>query len=238
MTIEISLLLSGVSVAFAIFFGICSKQRNEKKDTQEDAEQRATTDTMVMVKLENIADDLKDIKRESRENSEEMKTLRDRVIIVEQSLKSYHKRLDGEQHSDRKQEGRKRARINLTEKRQYMRMTEQERRIRIRHLKRMYRIRERKERHDKKVSGLFMKRVVFTLILAAFIYTVVAIIVFVRVGAEPSTLTENVFRFLSVEGGAMALIKSVKTVTKKDTGKQHENEPDDINADNNEEVQG
>ena len=44
-----------------------------------------------------------------------------------------------------------------------------------------------------------------------------AIIVFVRVGAEPSTLTENVFRFLSVEGGAMALIKSVKTVTKKDT---------------------
>lgn len=46
-----------------------------------------------------------------------------------------------------------------------MRMTEQERRIRIRHLKRMYRIRERKERHDKKVSGLFMKRVVFTLIL-------------------------------------------------------------------------
>ena len=73
MTIEISLLLSGVSVAFAIFFGICSKQRNEKKDTQEDAEQRATTDTMVMVKLENIADDLKDIKRESKENREEMK---------------------------------------------------------------------------------------------------------------------------------------------------------------------
>ena len=62
--------------------------------------------------------------------------------------------------------------------------------------------------------------------------------VFVRVGAEPSTLTENVFRFLSVEGGAMALIKSVKTVTKKDTGKQHENEPDGINAENNEEVQG
>lgn len=27
--------------------------------------------------------------------------LRERVVIVEQSLKSYHKRLDGEQHSDR-----------------------------------------------------------------------------------------------------------------------------------------
>lgn len=98
--IEISLLISGVSVAFAIFFGICSKQRNEKNDTREDAEQRATNDTMMMVKLENIADDLKDIKRESRENREEMKQLRERVVTVEQSLKSYHKRLDEERNSD------------------------------------------------------------------------------------------------------------------------------------------
>ena len=101
LTIEVSLLISGVSVAFAIFFGICSKQRNDKKDTQEETERRAENDTMVVVKLESIADDIKDSKRESRENREEMKTLRERVVIVEQSLKSYHKRLDGEQHSDR-----------------------------------------------------------------------------------------------------------------------------------------
>ena len=101
LTIEVSLLISGVSVAFAIFFGICSKQRNEKKDTQEETERRAENDTMVVVKLENIADDIKDIKRESKENREEMKQLRERVVIVEQSLKSYHERLDGEQHSDR-----------------------------------------------------------------------------------------------------------------------------------------
>lgn len=116
-----------------------------------------------------------------------------------------------------------------------MRMTEQERRIRIRHLKRMYRIRERKERQDKKVSGLFMKRVVFTLILAAFIFTVVMIFVFLWMGSEPSTLIENVFRFLSVEGGAMALIKSVKTVKGTSNGEiQHNDEPEQ----NDEEVQG
>lgn len=74
---------------------------NSAKDTQEETERRAENDTMVVVKLENIADDIKDIKRESRENREEMKQLRERVVIVEQSLKSYHKRLDGEQHSDR-----------------------------------------------------------------------------------------------------------------------------------------
>ena len=90
--------------------------------------------------------------------------------------------------------------------------------------------------YDKKVSGLFMKRVVFTLILAAFIFTVVMIFVFLRMGSEPSTLIENVFRFLSVEGGAMALIKSVKTVkgTKSNGKIQHNDEPEQ----DDEEVQG
>ena len=118
-----------------------------------------------------------------------------------------------------------------------MRMTKQERRIRARHIRKMYRIKERKAKQENKVSGQFMKRVVFTMILAAFVFTVVMIIVFVRVGSEPSTLVENVFRFLSVEGGAMALIKSVKTVTKKnqngETDIQHEDEPEQ-----DEEVQG
>ncbi len=97
MTIELSLLLSGVSVAFAIYFGISSKKRNEVKDTQEETEEKAANNTMMMIKLENIADDIKDIKRENKENREEMQNLRERIVVVEQSLKSYHKRLDGEQ---------------------------------------------------------------------------------------------------------------------------------------------
>ena len=109
-----------------------------------------------------------------------------------------------------------------------MRMTKQERRIRVRHLKRMYRIKERKAKQKNKISGQFMNRVVVTLILVAFIFTVIMIIVFVRTGAEPSTLIEKVFGFLSVEGGALALIKSVKTVTKSNgkSKKQHEDEPE------------
>lgn len=114
------------------------------------------------------------------------------------------------------------------------RMTKAERRIRIRHQRKMYRIEERAAKRENKVSGQFMNRVVVCMILAALIFTVVVIIVFVRVGQEPSTLIENVFRFLSVEGGAMALIKSVKTVTKrKDTDRQHKDEPEQ-----NEEAKG
>ena len=109
-----------------------------------------------------------------------------------------------------------------------MRMTKHERRIRVRHLKRMYRIKERKAKQENKISGQFMNRVVVTLILAAFIFTVIMIIVFVRTGSEPSTLIEKVFGFLSVEGGALALIKSVKTVTKSNgkSKEQHEDEPE------------
>lgn len=95
MTIEVALLLSAVSVAFAIYSGLSSKKRNDKKDVQDETEEKTANNTMMMIKLENIADDLKDIKRENRENREEMQSLRERVVVVEQSLKSYHKRLDG-----------------------------------------------------------------------------------------------------------------------------------------------
>ncbi len=115
------------------------------------------------------------------------------------------------------------------------RTTKAERRRQVRHIKKIRRIERRAAKQRNKVPGQFMNRVVICMILAALIYTVIAIIVFVKVGMEPSTLTENVFRFLSVEGGALALIKSVKTVTKKKSDTQHENEPEDIS---NEEVQG
>lgn len=100
MTVELSLLLSGVSVAFAIFFGISSKSRNERKDAEQQTEDRAATHTMLITKLENIADDLKDIKRDYRETREEVQTLYGKVIAVEQSVKSCHKRLDGIMNTD------------------------------------------------------------------------------------------------------------------------------------------
>ena len=96
------MLISGVSVAFAIFFGICSKQRNDKKDTQEETERRAENDTMVVVKLENIADDIKDIKRESRENREEMKQLRD---WTENSIPTDNRRAGNGQESTSQKRG-------------------------------------------------------------------------------------------------------------------------------------
>lgn len=95
MTVELSLLLSGISVAFAVFFGITSKHRNDRKDTEQKTEDKAATHTMLITKLENIADDVKEIKRDYRETREELKELYGRVAVAEQSAKSCHKRLDG-----------------------------------------------------------------------------------------------------------------------------------------------
>ncbi len=100
MTIEIALLLSIISVGFGVFSAVSSKLRNDRKDTEQETEDKAATHTLLMTKLENIADDVKDIKRDYRETRSEVQNLRDRVIAVEQSLKSYHKRLDGEKKAD------------------------------------------------------------------------------------------------------------------------------------------
>ena len=95
MTVELSLLLSGISVASAVFFGITSKSRYVRIDTEQETEDRTATHTILMENLKHIEDTVKEIKDDSKELKGEVRELRDRVIAVEQSLKSYHKRLDG-----------------------------------------------------------------------------------------------------------------------------------------------
>lgn len=97
---------------------------------------------------------------------------------------------------------------------------------------------KRAAKQRNKVSGRFMNRVVICMIIVACVFTVAMVIVFVKVGSEPSTLIENVFRFLSVEGGAMALIKSVKTVTKRNSNSVGEDNLHEYAQKNYEEVQG
>lgn len=93
--LTIETVLSIVAVLISAFSVISSTMRNGKKDTEGEAEDRASTHTMLITKLENISDDLKDIKRDYRDTCIEVQNLRERVVAVEASLKSYHKRLDG-----------------------------------------------------------------------------------------------------------------------------------------------
>ena len=90
MTIEVALLISGVSVAFGIFAGISNIRRNQKIDDKKDA----TEMTTVIVKLENISNGITEIKSEINNVKNDIKEDRERIIRVEESVKQAHKRID------------------------------------------------------------------------------------------------------------------------------------------------
>jgi peptidoglycan hydrolase CwlO-like protein len=84
------MILTVISIAFAIFMGVVNMKRNKTVDDKKEA----TELTTVIVKLENISNDTKDIKSELRSVRTEVGELRERVIVTEQSSKSLHKRID------------------------------------------------------------------------------------------------------------------------------------------------
>lgn len=90
MTIEVALLISGISLAFGIYSGISNLKRNNKQDTREEAAQLTT----VIVKLENLGTGIAEIKNELAGMKNDTRELRDRIIAVEQSTKQAHKRID------------------------------------------------------------------------------------------------------------------------------------------------
>ena len=90
MTIEITLLISIISISFAIYFGIKSSKRNEIKDTKSDTAQLTT----VIVKLENIGIGVTEIKSELFNVKNDIKEDRERIIRIEESVKQAHKRID------------------------------------------------------------------------------------------------------------------------------------------------
>ena len=90
MTVEVALVISGLSVAFGIWSGVSNVKRNEKNDTKADASQLTT----VIVKLESIGNGITEIKSEMNNVKNEQKESRERIIKVEESAKQAHKRLD------------------------------------------------------------------------------------------------------------------------------------------------
>lgn len=87
MTIEVALLISGVSLAFGIYQGITNMRRNSKKDDQHDATQLTT----VIVKLENIGDGVNEIKNDMRNVKDDMKDINIRLVKTEQQVKVLNK---------------------------------------------------------------------------------------------------------------------------------------------------
>ena len=87
MTIEVALLISGVSLAFGIYQGVSNLRRNNRTDDKNDATQLTT----VIVKLENIGDGVNEIKNDMRNVKDDMKDINIRLVKTEQQVKVLNK---------------------------------------------------------------------------------------------------------------------------------------------------
>lgn len=90
MTVEVSLVITCVSVISAILFGFAAWKRGTTTDARTDAVEQAT----INVKLDNISHGVDEIKVEQRSLNKDIRDLTERVSAVEQSTKSAHKRID------------------------------------------------------------------------------------------------------------------------------------------------
>ena len=90
MTIEVALLISVISVCFSVYFGL----KNSKHTDSKDIEERVADSTRINVKLDNINQTTVEIKQEIASMRDDIKSHNDRLIKVEESIKSAHHRLD------------------------------------------------------------------------------------------------------------------------------------------------
>lgn len=90
MQIDLSLLISFLSLCVAGVVMITTVFRNKATDDKKEASETTT----LIVKLENINNGVNEIKSDMRNMRDDIQDLRDRLIIVEQSTKSAHHRLN------------------------------------------------------------------------------------------------------------------------------------------------
>ena len=86
----LKLIITIASVSCAIYFGVRTASRNKTADDKQDA----TTLAEINTSLSSVKDSLVEIKSDMKGIVTENKEIRDRVVVVEQSCKSAHKRID------------------------------------------------------------------------------------------------------------------------------------------------
>lgn len=92
MTVEVSaaIVVSVISLVFTVIMGLKNSKRTDTKDVEE----RVKENTRINMKLDNINSTTQDIKTELMTVRTDLKTHNDKIIILEQSCKQAHKRID------------------------------------------------------------------------------------------------------------------------------------------------
>lgn len=90
MNIEFNQILTFVSVVAAVYFAFKSNSRANNDEVSK----KAQVDAILSQKLDSISDDTKEIRKEITDVKVKVNDLSERVMMVEQSTKSAHPRLD------------------------------------------------------------------------------------------------------------------------------------------------
>lgn len=90
MSIEFNQILTFVSVVAAVYFAFKSNSRANNDEVSK----KAQVDAILSQKLDSISDDTKEIRKEITDVKVRVNDLSERVVMVEQSTKSAHHRLD------------------------------------------------------------------------------------------------------------------------------------------------
>lgn len=93
----VAIIISIISVTFSIFFGIVSlvlNIKNNRRTDNSDLEDRVRENTRINMKLDTISSNTKEIKDEVVEMRKELNSHDNRIIKVEESVKSLHHRVD------------------------------------------------------------------------------------------------------------------------------------------------
>ena len=88
--IEITLLISIISVSFSVFFGL----KNSRKTDEKDIAERIARDTRTDMKLDEIGNNVREVKETVKNIQNDIKDHEGRIVKLESSLKAEHKRLD------------------------------------------------------------------------------------------------------------------------------------------------
>ena len=90
MSIEFNQILTFVSVVAAVYFAFKSNSRANNDEVSK----KAQVDAILSQKLDSISDDTKETRKEITDVKVKVNDLSERVVMVEQSTKSAHNRLD------------------------------------------------------------------------------------------------------------------------------------------------
>ena len=90
MATYITIIISAISVSFAIFFGL----KNTKRVDNQDIADRASNNTVINMKLDMIGEDVKETRLDMADMKKQYIDMDKRLVKVEESTKSAHHRLD------------------------------------------------------------------------------------------------------------------------------------------------